>query len=242
MPTKLLYLEDMNKLNSPAQVVELLTENAREVIVLDQTIFYPQGGGQPFDQGVIENNGNKFLVEEVRFIDGIVKHIGQYENGRFVVGDNVVCEVNEPRRNLHSRLHSAGHVVDMAVLALGLNWIPGKGYHFPDGPYIEYAGNLDGTDKDLLKNQIETECQKLIVENRPTSLKFMPKEEMAAVCPHVPEFLPAGKPGRVVFYGSFGVPCGGTHVKQLGDIIKITIRKIKMDGTNIRVAYDVKNT
>ncbi len=101
---------------------------------MDGTIFYPQGGGQPYDQGVIESAKGKFLVEEVRFVDGIVKHIGMFERGSFEKGDEVTCHVDKARRDLHSRLHSAGHIVDMGMTELGLGWIPGKGYHFPDGP------------------------------------------------------------------------------------------------------------
>ena len=103
-----------------AKILEILEENGRAVIILDQTIFYPQGGGQPYDKGLIEGPSGKFLVEEVRFVDGVVKHMGTLE-GTLKPGDEVKCSVDEARRTLHSRLHSGGHVLDMAVNALGLN-------------------------------------------------------------------------------------------------------------------------
>ena len=180
-PTKLIYLEDFNLFASDAKVLQVVQENGKEIIILDQTTFYPQGGGQPYDKGSIEGPSGKFLVEEVRFVDGAVKHIGKFESGCFQTDETIKCLVDEARRALHSRIHSAGHVVDMAVTALKLNWIPGKGYHFPEG-----------------------------------------------------------KPARVVMYGDFGVPCGGTHVGHLGDTRKMTIRKIKAEGENIRVGYDVE--
>jgi Ser-tRNA(Ala) deacylase AlaX len=62
---------------------------------------------------------------------------------------------------------------------------------------------------------------------------------MAALCHFVPQELPAGKPQRVVLYGDFGVPCGGTHVANLGDIGRIVIRKLKPSGQTIRVSYAV---
>jgi Ser-tRNA(Ala) deacylase AlaX len=238
--TKLLYLEDFTVLEAPAIIVDLMQEENKTIIILDQTIFYPQGGGQPFDQGIIENIKGKFIVKEVRFIDGIVRHMGNFEHGSFSQGDEVICIVNKERRELHSRLHSAGHVVDMAVTSLKFGWIPGKGYHFPDGPYVEYAGSLEGIDKEKLKTNIENLCNSFIAEARETKLIFMDKEEMKKVCHHVPEYLPAGKPTRVVMYGDFGVPCGGTHVSNLRDIKKMVIRKIRQDGPNIRVSYDVK--
>lgn len=240
MNTKLLYLEDFNLLTCDAKVVDVSEENGRSVILLNQTIFYPQGGGQPYDKGIIEGSPVKFLVEEVRFVNGIVKHIGTFESGTLSVGDGVKCLVDRARRALHSRIHSAGHVVDMTVTAWKLNWVPGKGYHFPEGPYVEYAGSFDGLDKEKLKTDIENLCNKFVNENRETKLFFMDKKKMKEVCHFIPDYIPEGKPARVVMYGDFGVPCGGTHVGHLGDIRHMIIRKIKADGAHIRVAYDIE--
>lgn len=240
MATKLLYLEDFNLLNTGAKVLNVAQENGRAVVVLDQTIFYPQGGGQPYDKGVMRSSSGKFLVEEVRFVDGVVKHIGTFEGAPFGKNEVVECAVDRERRALHSRLHSAGHVVDMAVAALGLDWIPGKGYHFPDGPYVEYRGSLEGADPEKLKNQIESLCNAFVQEGRQTKLLFMDKEKMKSVCRFVPEYIPEGKPARVVMYGDYGVPCGGTHVSNTSDVGKISVRKIKQDKQNIRVGYDVE--
>src|SRR3989344_2453847 len=239
MSTKLIYLEDFSLLSSEARVVEVLEENGRHIVFLDQTVFYPQGGGQPYDQGVIKSSNGKFLVEEVRFVEGVVRHVGKFGHGGFVAGDTVNCSVDAQRRKLHSRLHSAGHVVDMAVTELQLNWIAGKGYHFPDGPYVEYAGSLEGLDKEKSKTDIENLCNKFIGEKRKTELRFMPKEEMYTVCHFVPDYIPEGKPARVVMYGDFGVPCGGKHVGNLSEIEKMSIRKVKDERGNIRVGYDV---
>lgn len=239
-PTKLIYLEDFALLTAKAKVLQVLRENERDVVILNQTIFYPQGGGQPYDKGVMEAPSGKFIVEEVRFVDGLVKHIGHFEQGNFQVDEEVNCQVDKVRRELHCRLHSAGHVVDMAVHALKLDWIPGKGYHFPDGPYVEYAGTLNEADKEQLKTALERLCNKFVQEGRETKLLFMPKEKMNEVCHFVPDYIPEGKPARVVMFGDFGVPCGGTHVHILSEVEKLTIRKIKLEKGNIRVGYDVE--
>ncbi|MBI2484637.1 hypothetical protein HYW18_00560 [Candidatus Uhrbacteria bacterium] len=237
--TKLLYLEHSDVLENTAKVVSVEKDGERDVIVLEATIFYPQGGGQPYDQGVMQSNGATFLVEEVRFVDGIVRHIGKFEHGTFAAGQEVACTVQKDRRQLHSRLHSAGHVVDLGVTSLGLKWIPGKGYHFPDGPYVEYAGDVENADKEKLKADLEAVCNKVIAEDRKTTLQFMEKDKLHEVCHFVPDYIPEGKPTRVVFYGDFAVPCGGTHVGRLSEIGHMAIRKIKTKGGNIQVAYDV---
>jgi len=79
--TNLVYLSDFKLLQAPAQLIDLLEENGRTVLILDQTIFYPQGGGQPYDQGTIENEGGIFKVEEVRFFDGIVNIVANVPQG-----------------------------------------------------------------------------------------------------------------------------------------------------------------
>lgn len=237
--TKLLYMENMQLLQAEAKVLEISTENDKDIVILDQTIFYPQGGGQPYDTGEIISENAIFTVEQVRFFDGIVKHIGIFEKGKFVVNEKVKCNVNKERRILHARLHSGGHVVDMAINELGLSWRPGKGYHFPDGPYVEYAGSLEGNDKEELKQRIETIANRFIQQNIQTTIRFMDKEKMKSVCKFVPDNLPENKPARVVLYGDFGIPCGGTHVSNLSEIKNITIRKIKQSGESIKVSYDV---
>jgi Ser-tRNA(Ala) deacylase AlaX len=237
--TTLRYLEHFCLLTDEATVLEVTPEESQWVVVLDQTIFYPQGGGQPYDQGVIEGPHGALAVQEVRFVDGVVRHIGTIPHGTITVGETVKCVVDESRRNLHSRLHSAGHVVDMAVDALKLAWIPGKGFHFPEGPYVEYIGTLEGFDKEQLIKNLEQCCQKMIQENRQTSIQFVDKEDMKAICRFVPDNIPEGKPTRVVLFGDFGIPCGGTHVSSLGEIQQITIRKIKAKGQTIRISYDI---
>ncbi|MBI4225343.1 MAG: hypothetical protein HY617_03345 [Candidatus Sungbacteria bacterium] len=241
METKLIYLEHMDQYACDAKVVNVLSEDGRTVIILDQTVFYPQGGGQPYDTGVITGgHGAKFLVEEVRFVDGAVRHIGKFQSGTFAVGDTVTCAVDIDRRQLHSRLHSAGHVVDMGLKKLGIQWKAGKGYHFPVGSYDEYAGNLNGADTAKMRADLEAACNEVIAQHIPTKVLFMKWEDMASVCAFVPDHIPDNKPGRVVMYGDFGIPCGGTHVANLSEIKSMTIRKIKQDGPNVRVSYAVE--
>ena len=238
MTTRLRYLEEMDRLELTSQVVAVEQHDERDVVILDETIFYPQGGGQPYDQGTIESSSASFDVEEVRSIDGNVRHIGSFRSGSFDPGASVRSRVAAGRRSLHSRVHSAGHVVDMAVTSLGLDWTPGKGYHFPEGPYVEYTGAVD-RDLDIVKKEIETNASAIVQAGIETYIRFVSADDLRQLCRFVPDNLPAGKPIRIVFYGDFGVPCGGTHVARLGDIGTLTIRKLKKNGDVIRVSYGV---
>lgn len=239
-PTTLLYLDDFNVLNFEAHIVDVSEENGKAVALLDSSALYPQGGGQPCDQGVIESSSGKFLVEEVRFVDGAVKHIGRFERGMFSVGDAVSCRVDPERRKLHARIHSAGHLIDKAVAELELPWTPGKGYHFPDGPYDEYGGSLDGVDKEKLKLDIETLCRQYVAKDSQTEVIFMTKQEMREACRYTPDFPEdKDKRARIVVHDGFYMPCGGTPVAKLSEIGEITIRKIKQERGRIRVGYNV---
>ena len=71
-------MTDMIHNKSPASVIESSPWlDGRQTIVLDQTIFYHEGGGQPYDKGVIKAANADFEVEEIRFKDGTVYHIGK---------------------------------------------------------------------------------------------------------------------------------------------------------------------
>lgn len=240
--TKLIYLEDMHTLEGDAKVVGVGEMDGRAYIVLDQTILYAQGGGQPADHGVIKNNVSTFTVTDVRFKDGIVYHYGEFEKGALAIGDSVAVQVDGERRQLHKRLHAGAHVLDMVVAEMNLPWVPGKGYHFPGGPYVEYAGSLDGIDVQQLKEKMEKRIHEIIASDASTRTVFVNKEEMTKLCRFVPEHLPEGKPTRVVLYGDFGVPCGGTHVAHLSEIGKENIRKIKVEKGIVKIGYDISRS
>jgi len=240
MITNLLYLNDFSILYCEASITEMIKRDDKDIIVLNQTVFYPQGGGQPYDVGVIKSPTSEFSVAEVRMIDSVVNHIGKFTHGQLSKNESVKCIVNKERRELNNRLHSAGHVVDMAIQKLGLNWIPGKGHHFPSGPYVEYAGSLDNLDKENLKLDIANMCNQLIQTALVTKVIFVDKQQLKSICRFVPDYIIDSQSVRLVYFGdTFAVPCGGTHVANLLDIKNITIRKIKMERSNIRVSYDI---
>lgn len=207
-PTELLYLEDFKLLNNKATVVEIRLEDGRVAVILDQTIFYPQGGGQPFDLGSIKGAKSTFTVTDVRLVDGIVKHFGTFDGSPFQTRETVNCIVDAQRRSLHNRIHSAGHIIDKALVELNITWQPGKSFHFANGPYVEYTGSLVGIDKDKLKADIERICNGWIQQGLDVKSIAMDKSQLTRRCQFVPSYIPEGKPVRVIFFGEFCSPCG----------------------------------
>ena len=122
-------------------------------LVLNETLFHAQGGGQPSDSGVItvlNDDGSesdaKFEVNFVKRIPdgGLILHMGSFAAGSeasFTPGARVRLAIDAEKRSLHSKLHSAGHALDAAMCKLkdagnayAAALIPTKGYHFPDAP------------------------------------------------------------------------------------------------------------
>lgn len=235
METKLLYLEQMQLLESNATLLSVSTLGDRQALILDQTVFYPQGGGQPYDTGKILSKNGEFSVTEVRNIDGLVWHYG---TGMLPeIGESVKLLVDADRRLRHSKLHTAGHVVDSALANLGLKWTDSRGHHFPDGPYVAYE-NLSEASEDL-KSRIESEANRLITEGFDVQALFINPEEIHKHCFPGNFNYPAGKKLRIIkVYGELGCPCGGTHVKNINEIGPIKIPKLKKEKSLTRVRYN----
>lgn len=245
MATHLEYLESFDVTACDAHVVAVTeTEDGRLDLVLDTTCFYPRGGGQDWDEGTVKAPAGSvtFAVQEVRIDEnGVVHHIGAFEHGALQPGDAVTCMVASERRAINTRLHSAGHLIDMAINALGLDWAPVKGQHYPHMSAVEYRGSWQPERTEALRAAIEQKADELIQAGTENTIRFMPAEEMRAVCRHVPGNIPKNKPARVVLYGEhFGVPCGGTHVRNLREIGTMHVPKLTEKKGTIRVNYTVE--
>lgn len=243
MATALLHMQDFGVETCEAAIVSIgTTEDGRTDITLDQTCFYARGGGQDWDKGIIRSADSIFAVEEVRLDEsGIVHHIGVITSGQFEQGGKVHCEVDRARRTINMRLHSAAHVIDMAIADLGLDWVVTKGQHYPHLSAVEYSGTWDSAKAEELRAKLELRANECVKRGSVNTIHFMPVSEMYTVCRHIPANIPANKPGRVVMYGeNFGIPCGGTHVKNIREVGKVTIPKLKEKKSVIRISYAVE--
>lgn len=236
--TELVYMGDMHRLNDTATVLNITSEGQKSVVVLDRTIFYPQGGGQPADRGAIEVDQGVFNVDDVRFADGVVYHKGVFAQGAFQAGDRARLAVDSQRRLLNSRLHTAGHLIDYAVNDLGLKLVASKGHHFSESPYVEYEGLIDAQRKEELENLLEPAVNRIIARSLFVDVKIVPYEQLKSLCDNMPTCIPVDKPVRVMTVeGYSGIPCGGTHVALTSQVGQLMIASVKNKGGNTRVSY-----
>lgn len=235
--TKLIYLNDTYLSTLNATIINELNDANGLAIIVDRTIFYPQGGGQPSDVGFIKSDHATYKVSSVRLNDsGLVLHYGEYIEGAFAVGQQINLSIDLDKRIVNARVHSAGHLLDCAVSSLDLAHLkPSKGFHFPEGPYVEYEGVLEN--KNDWINPIQEKINDLVKENIQISNYSLSFEEAA----QKNIWAPAGKSARVVdFEGFDGCGCGGTHVLNSSEIGEISIRKIKVKKGVTRIAYALK--
>jgi Ser-tRNA(Ala) deacylase AlaX len=253
--TSKLYLEDSYLFELKGSKLIAVEDYPKEsnfyAMIFDKTIFHPQGGGQPSDEGYLENQSKKIIVNLStisydRERDLVLHKISKEEFSKSDIQlyDEFDMKINEEKRRLFARLHSAGHLLDISVNKIGLNLVPGKGYHFQDGPYVEYSGSLDKAKIPSLVAEIEKNSNEIIsqstLENSSIS-KFYDYEDGKKEFGTIPSYLPENKPFRWVklLKEDLGCPCGGTHVKHVKDIQSIKINKITNKGKVVRVSYNV---
>ncbi|XP_059632728.1 uncharacterized protein LOC132275285 [Cornus florida] len=252
--TKLDYYEDMWKYQSTATLLSHFQSedgDGRRALILDSTIFHPQGGGQPADTGFIiisTDSDFKFVVQDVRSKDGIVFHYGVVENSgdgfesKLEKGIGVHLHVDESRRKLNSRLHSAGHLLDACMQNVGLGHLePSKGHHFPDGPFVEYKGTVPPNELQTKQKELELEANKLISVGGKVSAAILPYEEASELCGGcLPDYIPKGSTPRIVKLGDNpGCPCGGTHIPDISEIMNLKVSQIRTKKGLTKVFYNI---
>ncbi|HRV75916.1 MAG TPA: alanine--tRNA ligase-related protein, partial [Candidatus Saccharimonadales bacterium] len=242
-----IYLNDWSVLTFEAKVEKVSEEDGETLVVLDQTAFYPNGGGQACDLGEIAfGNGSTLnLTKVTKDKDGVVYHQGKLVGEVPAVGEKARGVIDVERRLLNSRLHCAGHFIDLAVRKLNKGWKPGKGAHYPEMSFVEYVikPSDEIEDKEAFARLLEEELDKIISKGGKVSVEIIPSKEVIEkkISDYIPQvILDSYEKVHVVNYpDNFKICCGGTHVQDISEIGKIKITKVKKKDGNIRVSYEL---
>jgi alanyl-tRNA synthetase len=230
-----LYLKDTYLFHYKATLLKVGQDDKGHFIVLDQTIFYPQGGGQPSDQGIIQHDRVKLEITSVRQVADEIRHYTSLFCDESLVNALVDCFVNQERRLLNSRYHTAAHLLGNIVEIAYPQLKAVKGHSFPGEAYVEFEGEhiVDPLKIQTVMNEELSSDHKIsIFEIAPLSF-----EERFYKLPYS---IPENKKFRVMQIGTLSpVPCGGTHVASTKEIGDIMIRKIKVKNSVIRISYEV---
>ena len=238
MKTVLLYLEDSYLQTVDASILESQPEGDKRFrVMLDKTVFYPMGGGQPTDQGELASDNWQAKVYMVMMKDGEIWH---YIESPTVlpVGTQIHGQIDWNRRFKNMRMHSAGHVVDFSMFLLGYSpntLKPLKGDHGKK-PYIVYKGTAE---KDI-KQELENKSNELVAQNLAFSCEFVPLEQLTKDAIYLQPGLPTNKPLRKLTLETVGsVADGGTQVKNTKEVGRINILSVTVQDGNTIVVYGV---
>lgn len=225
--TRRLYYEDPYLREFQARVVEALTWGDAPAVVLDQTAFYPEGGGQPADRGWL--NHIPVVDVQTRPEDRAVVHVLE---SPLPVGAEVVGRLDWDRRFDHMQQHTAQHILSQAFLRLfdaqTVGFHLGERYTTIDLDRGDLPSDAFGR-AEALANQV-------IEENRPVRPRFVDAETLAQLSLRKPPRVEG--PIRLVEVEDFDrVPCGGTHVSRTGEIGMLALVRTERYKGGYRVTF-----
>jgi len=235
--TEKLYYEDQQRIEFEAVVLEVFErDDDRYDVVLDQTMFYPEGGGQPPDHGTLSTDDVTAEVSDVQIVDDVVLHTADADPGK---GEFVRGQIDVTRRRRLMRHHTATHIVVHSARQVL-------------GDHVRQAGAQKGTDSARIDVQhfesvsreqvreIEHRANDLVRQNVPVTQEWPDRHEAEAE--HGFDLyqggIPAGQNIRLIHVAEDVQACGGTHVARTGDIglIKVLGTERIQDGV-VRIQF-----
>jgi len=214
--------------------VEAIEAGAEGDFVLEATPFYPEAGGQVADTGVLVGPSGRVVVADVqRPVRELIVHRGRVEAGALAVGEAVVAEIDEARREAVRRNHTATHLLHAALREVV-------------GTHVKQAGSLVAPDRlrfdfshfaglgDRAVADIESLVNRKVMEDLPVETAESSLEEALRAGAMALFGEKYGERVRTVRIGDFSLElCGGTHCSRSGEIglVKITQERGIASGT-----------
>jgi len=225
--TKALYYEDAYIKKFRSRIIQTGIEQERPYVILDQTAFYPTGGGQPSDRGMIANTP---VIDVEKRKDTIIHYLEsplEQEQGIEVVG-----ELDWERRFDHMQQHAGQHLLS-AIFADRFSWNTTSFHLGRDINTIDIATEALSEED---ARQVETEMNTIVFENRPITTSWVEGDDW--------QRYPLRKPPTVLenirivtIENSDYNACGGTHPKGTGEIGSVKILGWQRHKQGMRVSF-----
>jgi misacylated tRNA(Ala) deacylase len=235
--TELLFRDNPYLAETRATVLAI---NDRHGIVLDRTVFYATGGGQPGDSGTLSQSGVPLPIATAVYSEDKrdIVHVPLDPDGLPRPGDEVTAAIDWERRHRHMRIHTGLHLLSVVL-------------PFP------VTGGAIGADEGRLdfdidgevppKQEIEERLNALVLADHPVTAEWITDDELAAN-PGLVKTMKVKPPmgsGRVrlIRIGDIDLqPCGGTHVRSTAEIGRLAVGKIESKGKQnrrVRIGFAV---
>jgi misacylated tRNA(Ala) deacylase len=225
--TRELFREDSYLKTCSATVVA----SGSDWVVLDATVFYPTGGGQPGDTGALAlADGTRIPVIDTRKGEAGIQHMLAPGAVPPAIGTALTAEIDWERRHKHMRMHTCLHLL-CAVIPAGVT----------GGQIGAERSRLDFDPGEVVfdKAAIEAGLNRLIAEDHAVAPRWIDEAELDAK-PELVRTMSVKPPrgaGTVRLLDVAGVdlqPCGGTHVARTGEIGRVAVEKIESKGKRNR--------
>ena len=202
-------------------------------IILDRTVFYPLGGGQPGDTGLLRlHRGEISIVDTRHGREGQLIHVPAPDSRLPDVGDKVEAVIDWDRRYAHMRMHTGLHLLGVALP-----------YGVTGGNITAVRSRLDfDMPESVDKAETQTQLNRLIRENHPVD-SFWIDEDGLEARPELIRTLSVRPPrgvGKIRLLRITDIdlqPCGGTHVRTTGEIGPMKVTRIEKKGRRNRRVY-----
>ncbi|MDH4219419.1 MAG: DHHA1 domain-containing protein [Candidatus Aminicenantes bacterium] len=219
-----LYFENPYQVEFEAHVIKKTSHDGKPAVVLDQTFFYPEGGGQPADKGTINGIQVIHVLEE----DEQIMHVLKED----ITSDFVKGEIDWGRRFDHMQQHAGQHILSQCFVRI----FEAKTLSFHLG---EKLSTLEIDMRKITEEEVE-KVEKLandiVFQDREIKSQFLGEEGIQSV----PLRKPSQKKGliRVVEVSGFDcTACGGTHPRRTGEIGMVKILRWERIRNNIRLEF-----
>ena len=224
--TEQLFRDDAYLRECEATVVE----SGAGAVVLDRTVFYAMGGGQPGDTGTLSWDGGSVDVVDTRYgEDGAIRHLVTDDADLPPAGTRVTATLDWDRRYRHMRMHTAMHLLG-SILQYGVT----------GGNISAAKSRLDFDMEDTVdKEEVNAKLAELVAADHPVSCRWITDEELDAQ-PELVRTMSVQPPrgvGKVRLLEIEGVdlqPCGGTHLKSTSEVGKVRVGKVEKKGRHNR--------
>ncbi|WP_042148711.1 serine-tRNA(Ala) deacylase AlaX [Paucisalibacillus sp. EB02] len=226
MQTEKLYYQDQYLGRFTAHILNAqIDEKGRFYVILDQTAFYPTGGGQPHDTGTL----NDMEVIDVEEINGEIRH---YISGSMEVGSECVGEIHWERRMDHMQQHAGQHILSAA-------FEEEFGYKTVSFHMGKELCSIDIAIENLTEEEayeVEKIANIIIIENHPIETRWVNQEELSNY--KLRKEVSVSENIRLVIIPDFDYNgCGGTHPIATGQVGSIEILHWEKQKNHVRVFF-----
>ena len=223
--TEKVFYQDSYQKALTSEVVEVIEGG----LLLAATIFYPLGGGQPGDQGVLTVNGSDYTVVDTRYADdghNIVHYLQSADLSGIKVGDLVAMQIDWERRHRLMRMHTSMHLLCSLITAQATGGSVGETSSRLD---FDLQGQV------IDKEQLTTELNALVARALPITIGAITDAELDQN-PELVRTMSVQPPRGHGTVRTISIedtdfqPCGGTHVRSTAEIGELLITGLKNKG------------